>query len=58
MALEGADLVFIAAGMGGGTGSGAGRFLLFCSLNLTKPEMAMVFYGVKPLFTKCKCLLY
>lgn len=26
MALEGADLVFIAAGMGGGTGSGAGRF--------------------------------
>lgn len=26
MALEGADLVFIASGMGGGTGSGAGKF--------------------------------
>lgn len=27
MALEGADLVFIASGMGGGTGSGAGMCL-------------------------------
>lgn len=55
MALEGADLVFIAAGMGGGTGSGAGRFLLFCGLILTNPKMSMVFYRVNCLFTK---LLY
>jgi len=32
MALEGADLVFIAAGMGGGTGSGAGSSLYHYSL--------------------------
>jgi len=43
MALEGADLVFIASGMGGGTGSGAGVCFLDSPKFSSRKMLMLVF---------------